>query len=300
MKILITGATGLIGTALAKELLKREYTVNYLTTSKSKLTESDRYVGFYWNPKKNEIDTSCFDGVDAIIHLAGASIAKRWTKRYKKEIVSSRTISANLLFTSLKENNHKVKHFITASGIAIYPESYDKLYDETATAIADDFLAMVVQEWEKAGSQFEQLGIKVTKIRTGVVYAKNGGAFQEIVNPIKYGLGAVMGSGKQIQSWIHLVDLVNLYSFVLENRLEGIYNAVAPNTISNNEQTKAIAKQLKKPLFLPNMPQFVMKLMLGEMSLLLFTSKNISSKKIEQEGFTFKFPNFDSLLKNLL
>ena len=158
----------------------------------------------------------------------------------------------------------------------------------------------MVQVWEKGANQFETLNIKVAKIRTGVVYAKKGGAFQEITNPIKFGLGAVMGNGKQIQSWIHLDDLVNLYCFVLENQLGGIYNAVAPETISNKEQTKAIAKKLNRPLFLPNIPQFMMKLILGEMSMLLFTSKNLSSNKIKEAGFSFKYSDFNSALNNLI
>lgn len=300
MKLLITGATGFIGTALVKKLTQKGHIIHYLTTSKSKLENSENYKGFFWNPDTKEIDVSCFDGVEAIIHLAGASIAKRWTRSYRKEIISSRTESSNLLLTSLKEINHQVKHIISASGTAIYPESYDRVYDENDTETADDFLAKVVKVWENGISNFEYLGLKVAKIRTGVVYGKNGGAFQEIVKPIKFGFGAVMGNGKQIQSWIHLDDLVNLYCFVLENNLEGVYNAVAPETISNKDQTKAIAKKLHKPLFLPNIPRFIMKLILGEMSLLLFTSKNLSSKKIQEKGFQFKYLNFKSALNELI
>ncbi|WNM17793.1 TIGR01777 family oxidoreductase [Flavobacterium capsici] len=300
MKLLITGATGFIGTALVKKLNQKGHIIHYLTTSKDKLENSENYKGFYWNPDTKEIDVSCFDGVEAIIHLAGANIAKRWTRNYRKEIISSRTETSSLLLTSLKEINHQIKHIISASGTAIYPESYDRVYDENDSETADDFLAKVVKVWENGISNFEYLGLKVAKIRTGVVYGKNGGAFQEIVKPIKFGFGAVMGNGKQVQSWIHLNDLVNLYCFVLENNLEGIYNAVAPETISNKDQTKAIAKKLHKPLFLPNIPRFMMKFILGEMSLLLFTSKKLSSKKIQEKGFQFKYPNFDSALNELL
>jgi len=300
MKVLITGATGLIGSALVKELQAKGYTINYLTTSKDKIDTKPNYKGFYWNPENNEIDESCIDGVEAIIHLAGASIAKRWTKSYKEEILTSRIITANLLFKTLLNYNHSVKHFISASGTAIYPESFDTVYDETAIETATDFLAKVVKVWEKGASQFGALGIKVAKIRTGVVYAKNGGAFQEILKPIKFGLGAVMGSGKQIQSWIYIDDLVNLYCFTLEHNLDGIYNATAPETINNKEQTKIIAKKLNKPLFLPNIPQFIMKILLGEMAILLFTSKNLSSKKIFDKGFSFKYPDFKSALNELI
>jgi uncharacterized protein len=300
MKLLITGATGLIGTALVKELHKKGHNIHYLTTSKSKLQNTPNYKGFFWDPYNNEIDTNCINGVEVIVHLAGATIAKRWTTTYKEEIFSSRTKTADLLFTTLKENTHTVKHFISASGTAIYPESYEKVYDENSSEQANDFLAEVVKIWEKWADQFESLGLNVSKIRTGVVYAKNGGAFQELIKPIKFGLGAVMGDGKQIQSWIHLSDLVYLYCHVVENNLAGIYNAVAPETISNEAQTNAIAKHLKKPLLLPNIPQFMMKLILGQMSILLFTSKNLSSKKILTTGFTFEYPTLDKALKDLL
>ncbi|HPW97523.1 MAG TPA: TIGR01777 family oxidoreductase [Flavobacterium sp.] len=300
MKLLITGATGLIGTALVKQLHKNGHTINYLTTSKNKLKSEPNYRGFYWNPEQNEIDTDCLKGVEAIIHLAGASIAKRWTKKYKKEIFSSRTKTADLLFSTLKNTNHNVSHFISASGTAIYPESFEKVHDENTTATANDFLSEVVKVWEKAANQFEILGIKVSKIRTGVVYAKSGGAFQEIVKPIKFCVGAIMGNGKQMQSWIHIDDLVNLYCFIAEQQLEGIYNAIAPETISNETQTKSIAKYLNKPLFLPNIPQFLMKIVLGQMSILLFTSKNLSSEKIRKKGFSFIYPNFNAALKELL
>jgi hypothetical protein len=300
MKLLITGATGLIGTALVNELHKKGHGINYLTTSKSKLESTPNYKGFYWNPESSQIDPACFEDVEVVIHLAGATIAKRWTTAYKEEIVSSRTNTADLLFTTLKENAHTVKHFISASGTAIYPESYEKVYDESTQESANDFLAEVVKVWEKGADQFHSLGIKVAKIRTGVVYAKNGGAFQEIIKPIKFGVGATMGNGKQMQSWIHLDDLVRFYCHVVQQNLEGVYNAVAPETISNETQTKAIAKHLKKPLFLPNIPQFMMKLLLGEMSILLFTSKNLSSEKIRNTGFEFKYPTLSSALKELL
>jgi uncharacterized protein (TIGR01777 family) len=300
MKLLITGATGLIGTALVKELHKKGHAVNYLTTSKDKLENTANYKGFYWNPTANEIDSKCIDGVSVIIHLAGATIAKRWTTSYKEEIVSSRTKTADLLFTILNENPHNVKHLITASGTAIYPESFEKVFDENTTETSKDFLAEVVKVWEQGADQFHSLEIKVSKIRTGVVYSKNGGAFLEIIKPIKFGVGATMGNGKQVQSWIHLDDLVQLYCYVVENNLEGIYNAVAPETLSNEAQTKAIANHLKKPLFLPNIPQFMMNLILGEMSILLFTSKNLSSKKIQEAGFSFKYPTLGAALKVLL
>ncbi len=300
MKVLITGATGLVGKKLVKKLLQEKIEVNYLSTSKLKLKNKLHYTGFYWNPREEKIANKAFDGVDVIIHLAGANIASRWTTAYKKEILDSRVLSSNLLFETLKRVPNQVKQVISASGTAIYPDSFDKIYQETETDIAPGFLSDVVVLWEQSISQIETLNIKVCKIRTGIVYAKKGGALPEIVKPIRWGFGASFGSGKQIQSWIHLQDLVAIYHFLLINNKEGIYNAIAPETVSDEKLTKTIATVLKKPLILPNIPRFMMKLILGEMHELLFTNKNISSQKIQNEGFKFKFPIVNEALSDIL
>lgn len=299
MKILITGATGLIGTELVKLLIDKGHTINYLTTSKNKIQDQTNYFGYYWNPQNGILDENSLIGVDAIVHLAGANIAKRWTKDYKLEIIESRTQSSELLFKVLKNNPHQVKQIVSASGTAIYPESHTKIYDETTTKKDTSFLANVVTKWEGSVDIFQTLGVKVCKLRTGVVFAKEGGALPEMAKPIKMSLGAAMGSGKQIQSWIHIKDLVALYYFVIQNQLEGVFNAVSPNPISNEDLTKAIAKTLQKPLFLPNIPEFIMKIILGEMSVLLFSSKNLSAKKIQECGFKFQFPETQQALKDL-
>jgi len=299
MKILITGATGMIGTKLIKLLLANKHSVNYLTTSVSKIKDKPNCKGFYWNPEQGKIDENCIYEVDVIVHLAGANIAKRWTNAYKQEIIESRILSAELLYNMLRKTPNQVKQFISASGTASYPESFQKIYDETATEAEDSFLSNVVKKWEESADRFQVLNIKVCKIRTGVVMSNNGGALPEMIKPIKMGLGAAMGSGKQIQSWIHIDDLVHLYIFAIEHQLEGTYNAVSPNPVSNKELTKAIAKTFKKPLFLPNIPQFMMKLVLGEMSYLLFSSKNLSSEKIRKVGFKFQFPDVNKALANL-
>lgn len=300
MKILITGATGLVGTQLSKLLIENKILVNYLSTSKTKIESKPNFQGFYWNPEEGKIDENCLIGVDAIIHLAGANIAKRWTNAYKQEIIESRVLSSNLLFNTLKKNPHQVKQIISASGTAIYPDSFTKIYSETETEIADGFLSNVVVKWEESVDQFKLIAIKICKVRTGIVYDKNGGALAEILKPIKFGIGSSYGSGKQIQSWIHIYDVVHLYYFLLKNNAEGIYNAVAPETVSDQKLTKTIAKILKKPLFMPNIPRFIMQLILGDMSELLFTNKNISSKKVIDKGFKFKFPNIESALEDIL
>ena len=300
MTVLITGATGLVGQELVNLLLQNGHNVHYLSTSKSKLVTNTNYKGFYWNPKKAEIDTNALTDVEVIIHLAGANVAKKWTTAYKEEIIESRVLSTQLLYQTLQKNSHQVKQIISASAVGIYPDSLTDIYHETDLDIDVSFLGNVVKQWENEVSQFEKLEIIVSKIRIGIVLAKNGGALQEMAKPIKYGVGAAFGSGEQYQSWIHVQDLVAIFQFVMENQLAGVYNGVAPYPVTNSELTKAIAKTLGKPLFLPNIPKFVMKLILGEMHQILFSSQHVSCRKILDENFQFKFASLDKALNDLL
>ncbi len=300
MRVLITGATGLIGKEIVKLCLKKNIQVNYLTTSKSKIAKKANYHGFYWNPKINEIDINCFNDVEIIIHLAGASVAKRWTPCYKKEILSSRLQTTKLLVDSLKKHENKVKQVISASAIGIYPDSLSNYYEEDHSTGDDSFLSEVVKQWENAVDAFSELGISVAKIRIGLLMSNKGGALPKLVKPIRLGLGAAFGTGNSWQSWIHIEDLSRLFVYVLNNNLEGVYNAVAPNPVSNQDLTKLCAKVLDKPLFLPNIPKFFMKLVLGDMHTLLFLSQRVSSKKIEEAGFDFKYYHLEPALKNLL
>lgn len=300
MKILITGATGLIGSDLVALLLQNGVAIHYLTTSKNKIESKPNYHGFYWNPNQGIIDENALMGVDAIIHLAGATIANRWTPSYKQEIIESRILSSNVLFKALKENPHSVKQIISASAIGIYPSSLTKLYTEDETEVDESFLGKVVAKWEESVNKFKLLNIKVCKIRTGLVLSNKGGALVEMVKPVKLGLGSPFGSGKQIQSWIHIHDLVEIYLFTVQNQLEGAYNAVAPNPVTNKKVVQEIATILNKPFFMPSIPQFLMKLVLGEMHLILFASQNVSCKKIEKEGFNFQYKMIDKALKQLL
>ena len=300
MRVLITGATGLIGGEIVKLCHEKDIKVHYLTTSKSKIIQEDNYKGFYWNPKSEDIDQDCFKGVDAIIHLAGATVSKRWTTDYKKEILNSRKESTELLINSLKGETHTIKQVISASAIGVYPDSLVKYYDQNFNETNDSFLGDVVKVWEDAVDGFLKLDITVSKIRIGLVLSNRGGALQEMVKPIKFGIGAAFGSGKQWQSWIHINDLANMFLYVLENNLEGVYNGVAPNPVPNKELTKTIASVLKRPLFLPNIPKFLMKLILGEMHIILFESQRVSSKKIENKGFYFEFHHLKRALEDLL
>ena len=300
MKVLITGATGMIGSELASLFLQNGISVHYLTTSKNELKSENNFHGFYWNPEQGIIDENCMLGVDSIIHLAGATISKRWTESYKQEIIESRIVSANLLYKLLKNNPHQVKQFVSASAIGIYPDSLTKTYTEDEKSVDASFLGNVVVKWEESVDKFRLLDIKVCKIRTGLVLSKKGGMLQELVKPIKMGIGSPFGSGKQWQSWIHIHDLVHLYFFVVQNQWQGIYNAVAPNPVPNAALTEAVAKKLHKPFFMPNIPKFLMKIILGEMHILLFTSQKVSAQKAIDNGFEFKYKTLEPALTDLL
>ena len=300
MRVLITGATGLIGKEIVKVCQSQYIDVNYLTTSKSKISNENNYKGFYWNPETGEIDENCLQDVEAIIHLAGATVSKRWTKSYKKEILSSRINTTELLVNTLKHHPNVVKHVISASAIGLYPDSLSKYYDEDDSAGDSSFLSHVVKEWELAVDGFTELNIIVSKVRIGLVLSKKGGALPEIIKPIKLGLGAAFGSGKAWQSWIHIEDLAHIFVFILNNKLAGVYNGVSSNPVINEDLTKLCAKVLKRPLFLPNIPEFFMKLVLGEMYTLLFMSQRVSSKKIEAAGFEFSYHHLEPALEELL
>lgn len=300
MTILITGATGLVGQELVQLLLKNGHIVHYLSTSKNKLVTEEAYKGFYWNPKTAEIDLNSLTNVEVVVHLAGATVSKKWTKAYKQEIIESRVLSTRLLYHTLQKNGNQVKQIVSASAIGIYPDSLTNIYHETDLEVDPSFLGDVVKQWENEVSQFEKLNILVAKIRIGLVLAKNGGALQEMIKPIKFGVGAAFGSGQQYQSWIHLHDLAAIFSHVIENNRSGVYNGVSPYPVTNEVLTQAIAKTLEKPLFLPNIPKFVMKLLLGEMHILLFSSQHVSCRKLLDENFQFKFASLDKALHDLL
>lgn len=300
MKILITGATGLVGKELVEQLLSEGHQINFLTTREEAKNSLPNCTGFYWNIENGIIDATCINGVTKIIHLAGASVSKRWTVSHKKEIIVSRVKSTELLYQILKENKHTITQFVCASAVGIYKHSFSNVYEENSKEYSESFLGKVVQEWELATTVFSKLNIKITKVRVGIVLAQNGGVLQQMKLPINYGLGASFSSGKQYVSWIHIQDLVKLISFLVEKNEDGVYNAVAPYPVTNSELTSSIAQQLKKPLFLPNIPKFVLKLMLGEMHQIVCESQKVSSQNIKKIGFKIQYKNIESALSNLL
>lgn len=300
MKLLITGATGLVGKEITKQSLANGHSVNYLTTSRDKIQTKPNYQGYFWDPNTNEIDDACFNNVDAIIHLAGASIFQRWTDENKEIILKSRTETAALIFARLREIDHNVTQFVSASAIGAYPSNPEKLYTENYPEYHPGFLGKVVSAWEASADQFKELGLTVAKIRVGVVMAETEGALPQITKPIKMFVGAPLAGGEQWQSWVHVEDLAGIFLFAVAKKLNGVYNGVAPNPVTNKEMTKEAAAILNKLLWLPSVPEFVLKLMLGKMSSLVTESQKVSAEKIIDAGYTFKFPQLHGAFADLL
>jgi len=298
--VLITGATGLVGKALVKKCLQNGFNVHYLTTRKSKIKLQENYKGFYWNPQLEIIDISCFEGVNIIINLAGSSIAQRWTKAYKSLILSSRKKALELLHLSIETHDFPVKHIISASAIGIYPDSKTRYYEEDFQGTDISFLRTVVRSWEGALKAFNALGVKTTALRIGIVLDKHEGALPKISGPIKGYIGSALGSGDQWQSWIHIDDLVRMFMFVLDSSLEGVFNAVAPNPVQQKDFVKSVANVLKRPIFFPKVPEFILNFALGEMSAIALESQRVSAQKIQDLGFEYNFHELDAALCDLL
>jgi len=300
-KILITGGTGMIGTALTKALVEKGYEVNILTRHAKSATSSIQY--YAWNPATGEIDAKALEGVEAIVHLAGANVADgRWTAKRKKEIVDSRVQSGQLLVKALREIPNKVATVVSASAIGWYgPDPIvpnPSPFVETDAA-ATDFLGATCQQWERAIAPVAELGKRLVTFRIGIVLSKDGGAYAEFRKPLKFGLATVLGSGKQVISWIHIDDLVRLFvEAIHNNRFNGTYNAVANTPVSNRQLIKEMAAAKGFHITVPA-PAAVLKLVLGEMSIEVLKSTTVSNEKIKATGFQFQYPDIKSAVKQL-
>lgn len=296
--ILITGATGLIGSRLTELLLRKGYQVSHMGRSGR---NSGAIKSFVWNIEKESFDREALHGVDAVIHLAGAGVAdKRWTEKRKKEILESRTKSTALLYKMLQSTEHKVKSVVSASAIGYYGYCLDERVFTEESKPGEDFLAQVTRQWESEVDKFDALSIRTVKIRIGIVLSEQGGALKKIARYINYGVGASLGTGKQYMSWIHIDDLCRMFIAAIDDSsMNGAYNGVC-DWISNKELTKATARVLKRPLLLPSVPRFAIKILIGEMAMIVVNGSKVSSEKIRQTGFKFQFPELDGALRNLL
>lgn len=292
--ILMTGATGFIGRHLLHYLKAKGYVIRTLTTQSDKQKKTDHY---YWDPAHGIIDEQALQGVDVIVHLAGASIGtERWTNQRKQELRDSRILSTRLLFSRVQELEIALEAFITASATGIYGSfTSDHIYSEV-DAPADDFLGKLCQDWEEAADAFADIGIRTVKIRTGVVLSHDAPAFKKMTLPIRLGIGSALGTGKQYMPWIHIYDLCRIYAKAIrEDGFSGVCNAVAPQHISNKELMHTLAKQLKRPFWFPAVPAWALKLLFGEMSVILLEGSRVQPERLLENGFEFNFPTVDTI-----
>jgi uncharacterized protein (TIGR01777 family) len=297
--VLITGGTGLVGQQLCRKLAEKGYRVSTLSKSRKKIQGIESY---YWNAATGEIDTEAIEKADYIIHLAGANIGeKRWSAKRKKEIASSRIQSALLLFNVFKEKPSRLKAFITASATGYYGSLTSKKVFIEDDLPSDDFLGKVCEEWESGANLFGESGVRTVKIRTGVVLDRKGGMISKLKPVVNLGMGAALGSGRQFVPWIHIDDLCEIYLKAIEDSsMAGACNAVAPEPITNKVLLKTMAKILHRPFWLPNIPAFLLRLVLGEMSVLVLTGNRVSSDKILKAGFKFQYPQLEPALRHIL
>lgn len=295
--VLITGASGMISKSIVQLLEHKGFEVRFLSRTKKASNQ------FIWDIDKKYLDPKALINVQHIIHLAGANISnKRWTTKRKKEILDSRVQSTKLLFEEVQKHKIKLKSFISASAVGYYgTTTKDVLFTEESPN-GNDFLAHVCKLWEQEADLFSTLNnTRVVKLRFGVVLDSNGGALAKMMKPISMGFGAILGNGEQYIPWIHIEDLCNLLLFAIENNeINGVYNAVAPQQITNENLTYLLAKKLNKNIRLPKAPSFVLKLIFGEMATIILNGNRISSDKLVQSGFNFKYNTIEKSLNNLL
>lgn len=296
-RILITGATGMIGRKLVTQLLVKGHTVSILARKPIQIKNVNTFL---WDIYKKEIDQSCMDGIDTIIHLAGEGIAdKKWTKERKKMIVDSRVMSTELLFETIKKTKSNVQNFISSSATGYYGDRADEILQEESDP-GNGFLAKCCILWEQAVDKGNIFDMRIVKIRTGFVLGKGDGGLSALDKPIRFFAGTALGSGKQWVPWIHIDDIVNIYVEAVDNEnYEGAFNGCAPFPVTNATLTKAIAKQLHRPVWPINVPEKVLEMILGKMSIIATISTNTSSQKLLDHDFKFKYTHLEDALKQI-
>ena len=297
--VLITGGSGLIGRYLTSALLVNGYKVSHLSRNANQF---GKVRVFRWDPEKGILDPLVFEGVDYIVHLAGANIGeKRWTGSRKSEIINSRIVSAKLLHKVITENNIPIKAFISASAVGYYgSSSSDKIFTENDQP-ADDFLGTVCRKWEEAADYFSGIGARVVKIRTGVVMEKSDSALSKMMMSARFGFLVQTGNGRQYMPWIHITDLCNIYlKAISDPEMNGAYNAVSPQYVTHKVFVKTLGQVIGKPVFPVPVPDFILKAALGEISDVVLKGSRVSAEKIGKSGYTFLYPELDGALKEVL
>ena len=298
--ICITGGTGMIGTGLALYLTAKGHQIHILTRNPSAYHSTANIRYFSWDPDLETIDPAALEKADALIHLAGAHVAeKRWTAKRKKEILDSRVNSSRLIGRALQQYPHNIQCVVSASAIGWYGPDQQTTFNETMPAY-HDFLGTTCRAWEESIEPVTKLGIRLVKLRTGIVLSNEGGALEEFKKPLRFGIAPILGSGRQIISWIHIQDLIRMFEYAIEKpSIEGIFNAVAPNPVSNKTLMLTLAKTIRRFYIPIYVPAFLLKIILGEMSIEVLKSCTVSAEKIQLTGFKFSYMTIDETLKEL-
>ncbi len=296
--ILIVGGSGLIGTSLKKRLLEEGNKVRILSHSPSKINNID---SFFWDPTQSVLDQEAIKGVDVLINLAGASIGdKRWSVSRKKILWESRIQSTRLLLQNFKEKNLKLKCYIGASAVGVFGNRGAELLTESSTTSTDHFLGDLCNAWESAHQNFEEVTDRVAIIRIGVVLSNRGGALPQLRRAVILGIGAYFGDGKQYMSWIHLIDLVRIFEYIIHNEgMKGVIHGVAPNPVTNISFIKALTSMTKGPGWLLPIPSFLLIMALGEMAAVILFSQRVVSPHLEEYQFIFNYQKLEVALQEL-
>lgn len=287
----------MIGKKLIRALQASGHTVAVLSTKPRQITGVKVYA---WDVYLQTIDARCMNGIDTIIHLAGENIgAEKWTKKRKQQVIDSRVLSTQLLYQTIKDTNANITSFISASAAGYYGDCGDEILTEENQA-GFGFMAECCKAWELAVDKGKSMGIRIVKFRIGFILAKGEGALAALEKPIKYFVGAPLGSGKQWIPWVHIHDIVAMFTTAVDNPLIiGAYNACAPFPVTNKTLTKAIAKKLHRPVWPFNVPESLLKIILGEMSDVVFISTNTSAEKLLNTDFKFKYTRLEDALSDI-
>ncbi|WP_264553657.1 TIGR01777 family oxidoreductase [Flavobacterium sp. N2038] len=298
--VLLTGGNGFIGKHLANVLIEAGYSVSVLSRSAQENTATITY--YKWDLKKDLIDENAVLKADYIIHLAGEGIVeKRWTKKRKRAILESRTKPIDLIFSVLEKHNKKLHAFISASAVGIYGAITSHKICTEETPPVNDFLGRTCQQWENEVEKIGNLGIRTVKIRTGIVLGKDEGFMKKVAPNFKAGFGAVLGTGKQYLPWIHIEDLCQIYcKAVSDDQMHGPYNAAVTDNITNAKFSKTLAHLFGYTIWMPKVPVFLLKIILGEMSVAVLKGQRVSSEKIQKQGFEFQFTDLERTLVSCL
>lgn len=295
--ILVTGATGMVGSRLITLLQSQGHHISVLSRKQVNLPNIKVYL---WDIYKQQIDENALKNIDTIIHLAGEGIAdEKWTPQRKQKIIDSRVWSTKLLYKAARKVNAPIKTFVAASAVGYYGNRGNEVLQETSQS-GTGFLADCCVAWENAVDEGLKMGIRVVKVRIGLVLSREAGALAAIEKPISFFLGAPLGSGKQWMPWIHLDDVVGIFAAAVENsEFNGAYHASAPSPVTNKYLTKSIAQHINRPIWPFHVPEFMLKLILGEMSILPLMSSNVVAQKLLNTGFRFTYVNLDEALDQI-